>query len=214
MSLLWRNGCNQHLSFNSKRYALHCCKLQRTFMHLIKRTWCKKKLTTKVYETAVEKVRSQRWKGQIDQRHKNRLSFFGDSQFLFVLVNFPENISSNLLGFLLIIKTTGEERVQKGRERFLFGWKKGLYSHVGSTNLNGKFWNFWPNFIHLKSFSVVCYHRVWFSFTLLYKGTGYIWKYLCLMFMLFFLSTVRKTRGITTKRVSKEKKEKHFAGQI
>lgn len=92
-----------------------------------------------------------------------------------------------------------------------------LYSR-GSSNLNGKFWNFWPNFIHLKSFSVVCYHRVRFSFPYSHYVkalNAYIWKYLCLIFMsftsLFFLQRNSRNHQASLK----EKKEKKtFAGQI
>lgn len=82
-------------------------------------------------------------------------------------------------------------------------------------NLNGKFWNFWPNFIHLKSFSVVCFLRIQFSFPyafLLYKSTGITFESICawcsclftsLLFTHFF-SAFRETLGITKQVIKKE----------
>lgn len=96
---------------------------------------------------------------------------------------------------------------KEGKERFLVRKKCVEIYPRGSTNLNGKFWNFWPNFIHLKSFSVVCFHRIRFSF----PYTHYIkaLKWLHLKVFVFnvraFLQAFRETLGIT-EQAREEKK--------
>ena len=70
-----------------------------------------------------------------------------------------------------------------------------------SMNFNGKFWNFWPNFIHLKIFfssSVVCLYSICFCFLCaplytLKEGYEISWLCICAILSSLFLSLLPHT---------------------
>lgn len=100
---------------------------------------------------------------------------------------------NKFLDFLVKIRTddaAAEKEIKNGRKRKDFNFLFSLFRSFvllmlieerltictmeGSTNSIGKFWHFWPNFIHLKSFIVVYLSSIRESLTLLFADVLHV----------------------------------------
>ena len=103
------------------------------------------------------------------------------------------------------------------------------YNEKSSSTFNGKFWNFWPNFIHLKTFffaessAFIIVFNLYFSPDYMREyicKCVYVWSSLCSFFYIyslsfFILSFSRWSKRITSGEwVSERVLFYDFAGQL